>query len=160
MKQSVQMDRVQQNMRPGRITRDGFLGADGRKLVEILIEDDATVKRMGLAHEQIAQRMRVLRDAGARGLGGVVTVEGHFEVQVNSVRGRLPCPFGHAGTVAITNITVKNLNTKREIVYTDLNVHMIERHGFYEGKGAPLRLEPREIAEILEVKRIDREPVL
>ena len=155
MKQSVQMDMIQDSMRAGVITRDGFLGTDRRKLVEILIEDDETVKRMGYTHEQIARRMQELRDAGVRGLGNIVAVEPHFEVKVDSVRGGLPCPFGHHGIIPKTNITVRNLEKETEITYTELNVHMIGAHGFYEGKGAALRLEPKDLVEVLEIAQLD-----
>jgi hypothetical protein len=155
MKQSVQMDIIQGNMRPGVITRDGFLGTDRRKLVEILVEDDEHVKRIGYTHQQIARRMQEFRDAGVRGLGSIVPVEPHFEVTVDSVRGGLPCPFGHPGIIPKTNITVKNLEKGTEITYTELNVHMIGAHGFYEGKGAELRLEPKDLVEVLEIVPFD-----
>ncbi len=151
MKQTVQMDRIQQNMAPGVMTRDGFLGTDGRKLIDILISDDAAVKRLDLDHRKIAAAMRHLRNAGTRGLGELITVPPHFEVRVESVRGKLPCPFGHPGLVAKTNITVRNLKQDREITFTDLHIHLIEAHGFYEGKGSSFRLDPADLVEILEV---------
>jgi hypothetical protein len=150
MKQTPEMDRIQRDMQPGVICRDGFLGNDTRKLVEILIEDDAEVKRLGTTHEDIANRMRDLRDAGMKGLGEFVTVPPHFEVRVDSVRGKLPCPFGHPGVIPKTNTTVKNLESGEEITYTDLNIHMIGSHGFYEGKGACFRLEPVDLLRILQ----------
>lgn len=151
MKQTVQMDRIQRNMARGVMTRDGFLGTDGRKLIDILIADDAEVKRLDLDHQRIAAVMRSMRDAGSRGLGELTAVPPHFEVRVESVRGKLPCPFEHPGLIAKTNILVRNLESGREITYTDLHIHLIEAHGFYEGKGSPYRLEPTELVEILEV---------
>jgi hypothetical protein len=151
MKQTVQMDRVQRNMARGVMTRDGFLGTDSRKLIDILISDDAAVKRLDLDHRRIASVMRGLRNAGARGLGEFIGVPPHFDVRVESVRGKLPCPFEHPGLLAKTNITVRNLDKKREVTFTDLHIHLIEAHGFYEGKGSPYRLEPGELAEILEI---------
>jgi hypothetical protein len=152
MKQTVQMDRIQEKMAPGVITLDGFLGSDRRKLVDILIEDDEAVKRSDLNHQQIARRMVELRDAGMQGLGELIDVAPHFEVRVDSVRGKLPCPFGDPGIFPKTNITVRNLRLDREIVYTDLHIHMVGSHGFYEGKGSKFRLEPAALAEILEVQ--------
>jgi len=151
MKQTVQMRMIQEKMKPGVITRDGFLGAEKRNLIDILIEDDETVKRMNLTHQIIANRMIELRDAGMQGLGDFISVEPHFEVRVDSVRGKLPCPFGDPGIFPKTNITVQNLKKNREILYTDLNIHLIYSHGFYEGKGSPFRLDPKDLVEILEV---------
>ena len=146
MKQTPQMQRVQENMRPGAITLEGFLGSDRRNLGDILIEDDAEVKRMGLTHEEIASRMNELREAGKEGLGEFITVPPHFEVRVDSVRGKLPCPFEHPGLFPKTNITVRNTRLDREITYTDLQIHLIEAHGFYEGKGSRYRIDPEELA--------------
>lgn len=152
MKQTVQMREIQEKMKPGIITRDGFLGADSRNLIDILTEDDAEVKRLNLSHMQIAQRMRELRDAGKNGLGDFISVPPHFEVRVDMVRGKLPCPFGHPGLIQKTNIQVRNLEIKREITFTDMHIHMIGEHGFYEGKGSPFRLEIRDLIETLEIE--------
>ncbi len=151
MKQSPQMQRIQENMRPGAITLEGFLGRDTRNLADILEEDNAAVRRLDLSHGAIAQRMEELKNAGAEGLGEFIEVAPHFEVRVESVRGKLPCPFAHPGVYPKTNITVKNLQTGRSIVYTDMHIHLIGSHGFYEGKGSVYRLEPEDLAEILEV---------
>jgi hypothetical protein len=139
-------------MRPGVITRDGFLGSDRRNLIDMLIEDEAEVKRRSLEHREIAHRMIELRDAGMRGLGEFISVEPHFEVRVDSVRGKLPCPFGDPGVFPKTNVTVRNLRLAREIDYTDLHIHLVLAHGFYEGRGSPFRLEPVDLVEILEVE--------
>ena len=152
MKQTVQLKQAQERMKPGVITRDGFLGTDIRNLIDILVEDEATVKRMSLTHQVIAGRMIELRDAGMRGLGDFISVEPHFEVRVDSVRVKLPCPFGDPGVFPKTNITVRNLAKGAEITYTDMHIHMVGSHGFYEGKGSPFRLDPKNLAEVLEIE--------
>lgn len=151
MKQTVQLQNAQERMKPGIITRDGFLGDDGRKLIDILLEDDATVKRIGLTHQQIAERMIELRDLGMRGLGEFISVEPHYEIRVDSVRGKLPCPFGDPGIFPKTYTIVKNLELDEKITFTDLNIHMIYAHGFYEGRGAPFRLDPEKLSNILDI---------
>lgn len=150
MKQTRKLDNVEREMRPGVITRDGFLGEDHRHLVDILEADAAEVRRLGLTHEQIAERMQELSEAGRRGLGEPIRVEPHFEVRVDGVRGKLPCPF-HGGIFPKTNTIVQNVNRDRRITYTDLNIHMVREHGFYEGKGSPFRVAPRDLAEVLEI---------
>lgn len=152
MKQTVQMREIQEKMKPGVITRDGFLGTDGRNLIDILTEDDAEVKRMDLTHKQIADRMRKLRKAGKEGLGDFISVAPHFEVRVDMVRGKLPCPFGHPGLIQKTVIQVRNLTKSREITFTDMHIHIIGEHGFYEGKGSPFRLEVRDLIDTLEIE--------
>ena len=155
MKQTEQMREIQERMKPGVIVRDGFLGTDGRNLIDILVEDDAEVKRLNLTHKRIAARMLELRKAGKEGLGDVVDVAPHYEVRVDTMRGKLPCPFGHPGLVRKTIIQVRNLQKNRDITFTDMNIHMIDEHGFYQGKGSPFRLEIRDLIEILEIESHD-----
>jgi hypothetical protein len=153
MKQPPHLDEVQRQMQPGVITAEGFLGSEARDLAAILDDDGAQVRRRGLTHERIAQRMRELRDAGAAGLGEFLDVPPHFQVRVESVRGKLPCPFGDRCLVQKGFTVVKNRSSGGEITFTDLAVHLIEAHGFYQGRGSPYRLEPDEIVEVLEVRR-------
>lgn len=150
MKQTPEMDRYQHNMRPGCITLKGMMGNDRRNLQDVLIEDDAEVKRLGTTHLAIATRMQELRDAGTRGLGEQITVPEHYQVRVDSVRGKLPCPF-EDGIAQKTFIQVENTALGKTITYTDLHIHMIKEHGFYEGHGSGFRLPPVDLVEILEV---------
>lgn len=151
MKQTALLDRAQANMRRGKLTRDGFLGTDDRPLIDILDGDQAAVRRLGLTHAEIAARMRHFYEKGKAGLGLATRVAPHFEVQVESVRGRLPCPFGHGGLYAKTNITVRNLVLQEEVAFTELGVHLVEAHGFYQGRGSPYRMAPAGLVRILEI---------
>lgn len=151
MKQTEQMKEIQERMKPGVITLDGFLGADGRNLIDILVEDDAEVKRLNLTHEKIAARMQELRDAGKEGLGDFISVSPHYEVSVDIARGKLPCPFGHRGLIRKSMIKVRNLEKDREITYTDMNIHMVNEHGFYQGKGSAFRMEISDLIDILDI---------
>jgi len=146
------MKKIEVNMRPGVITLHGFLGGDDRDLATIIDTDNAAVIRLGLTHEQIAARMEELSKEGLEGLGEFIKIEFGFEVKVDSVRGKLPCPFDHPGIFAKVNTTVRNIRLDREITYTLLHIHLIGEHGFYEGKGSPFRLEPRDLIEILEIE--------
>ncbi len=153
MKQSPQLQHIQEQMKPGVITLDGFLGTDDRNLIDILIEDDGTVRRLGRTHRAVSNKMQHLRDAGYKGLGEFITVDGHFEVRVDSVRGKLPSPFGGPHLYQKINTIVRNTKLNTEIVFTDMHIHFIRDHGFYEGKGSLFRLEPEDLITILEVPR-------
>jgi hypothetical protein len=151
MKQTPEMNEIQQRMQPGVLTLDGFLGHDHRNLIDILVEDDARVSRRDVTHEQIAAAMRSLMDAGAEGLGEFVSVPPHFEVRVESVRGKLPCPFGDRGLHRKTNVSVRNTESGEEVAFSALLIHLIGEHGFYEGLGSPYRVDPENLIRILEV---------
>ena len=58
---------------------------------------------------------------------------------------------GEHGRHRKTIVTVRNLRLRKEITFSDLNIHLIAAHGFYEGKGSPFRLEPVELAQVLEI---------
>lgn len=150
MKQSPVYDRIEAAMRPGVITRDGFLGPDRRRLAEILDADDGEVKRLGFTHAGLAARMRAVRDAAVAGLGEPIEMGDHFEVRVDAARGRLACPFGDCGLHEKTFVVVRNLRTGGQLSFSDLNIHLIESHGFYEGRGATFRVEPALIVAVLE----------
>lgn len=151
MKQDPNLRKAQENMRPGVITVQGFLGPDQRDLVQIIDEDDAKVKALGLSHQQIAERMKELRDAGKAGLGDFIDVPPHYSVKVDSVRGKLRSPFGDPGLISKCNTTVHNKKNNREITYTDMSISFIEKHRFYQGKGSLFRLEPEDLAAILDI---------
>jgi len=156
MKQTPEYQAIQQQMAPGVITLDGFLGTDTRNLIDIIASDDARVHALNVTHEAIAERMQYFRDAGLDGLGEFLKIDGNFEVRVDSVRGKLPSPFGGRGMYEKVNTTVRNLSDGREVTYTDLHIHFVRDHGFYEGLGSPFRIEPADLVSVLEVPATDQ----
>ena len=154
MKKADILNSIEQRLRDSTATREGFLGQDARGLAAILKADDEAIRRHGLTHAQIAQHLLALRQAGWAGLGEPVSVPPHFEVCVDAARGTLPCPFGDQGSFAKVNTTVHNLESGKEITFTDLNIHLIAAHGFYEGHGAQFRLDPEQLMDTLEIGKI------
>ncbi len=151
VKQSPELDRVEQNMRPMCLCAEGFLGRDPRKLIEILTEDQGTVNSLGLNHEAIAQRLRSITEKARGGWGDPVVLEGKFEVEVHEARGKIPCPWGHPSPYAKNHVKLKKMETGENLVWSDLTIHLIEEHGFYQGRGSPYRLDPSEVKRILEL---------
>jgi hypothetical protein len=151
MKQSPDWDRIKERMLPGRLTRDGMLGTDARSLPEIIDADDAAVLRLGLTHGRIAHRLRALQEAARERLGDAVVLHGIYEVRCEETRGIIPCPFGHPGRFLKCVTYLKHLPTGRTLQWSDLGVHMIEDHGFYQGRGAPFRLDPSDLAALLDI---------
>ena len=74
MKKTDILNPIEQTLRQASATREGFLGSDERSLAAILRADAATVRRRGLTHARIAQRLLALRQAGWEGLGEPVSV--------------------------------------------------------------------------------------
>jgi len=74
---------------------------------------------------------------------------GKLRVKSEDFKGALVCPWPHPGTFDKRITTVEHLETGQQVTWTDLNIHMIAEHGFFEGKGAFFRIEPAEIVSIL-----------
>src|SRR3989339_763380 len=115
MKKADILNPMEQRLRDSTATREGFMGRDERRLAAILKADDAAIRRRGLTHAHIAQRLLALRQAGWEGLGESVSVPPHFEVCVDAARGALPCPFGDQGSFAKVNTTLHNLENGKTI---------------------------------------------
>jgi hypothetical protein len=129
----------------------GFLGYDPRKLIEILTEDQGTVNSLGLSHGIIAERLKVITEEARDGWGDPVVVEDKFEVEVHEARGKIPCPWGHPGLYPKTHVKLEKIGTGEALIWSDLAIHLIGEHGFYQGRGSPYRLDPSEIKRILEI---------
>jgi hypothetical protein len=152
MKQTPQEKKIYENFKPGKITKEGFLGDDTRHLHDIIEDDLHTLNRLGVSKEQIAERLQYFIEEGKKGLETSVDL-GDFTTQVIWRRGMLPSPFGDPKRLYHKIVaTVFNKKLKKEMKYSQLNVHMIKDHGFFEGKGSVFRLEPEEVVEVLEIK--------
>jgi hypothetical protein len=64
-------------------------------------------------------------------------------------RGIQPSPFKD-GTESGSCATVRNLDNGKTLTYGLLLPYMIERYGFYEGKGTSYRLEPHDVVEVFD----------
>lgn len=150
MKLTPEERRIEENMQPGNISANGFLGQDTRNLTDIIRSDQVTVDQLGLSHQQIANRLRTLTDKGKAGLGRPVILEDEaLSVTVEDYRGMIPCPFQDHISHDKRLTTCTTLKDRRTVRWSDLNIHMIEAHGFYEGRGSPFRIEPETVAAVL-----------
>ena len=149
MKQSPNLQDIQEAMKPGSLSAEGFLGKDDRSLSDILQADQQTVRRLGVTHQAIAAAMRRLTEVAKTGLGKPVELEGQYEATDDEFMGRLPCPFRDNFKAEKRITTVRNLATGQTMSWSDLNIHMIEAHGFYEGLGSHYRLDPATLVDFL-----------
>jgi len=149
--QSPALDEVERKMRPSEDFRHGFLGTDSRKLVQIIDEDQRALRELGLSDERIASELERLTQAAREALGGPVTVDGKFVVRMQVARGRIPSPWGGPKLFRKTRVTLEKLSTGESLAWSDLSLHLLREHGFYQGEGSPYRLDPRRVQRILEL---------
>lgn len=150
MKQSPRDKKLEAVLRSTQLVAGGFMGTDPRHPVEVIEQDLIAMEDLGVTTIQLAQRMRELTERAKPRLGTWIdSVSGKLRIKSEDFKGMLVCPWPHPGQFDKRITTVEHLETGRQIAWTDLNIHMIEEHGFFEGKGAFFRIEPKEIVRIL-----------
>lgn len=149
MKKSPQLERLEEILRSSRLSAFGFLGDDKRSLWEILDADARQLAKLGRTKEEVAQRMRELSDIAGKGLGDRVEAGDNLEVSATDPRGVIACPWPHAFRANKTVTYARRTDTGEEVYWSDLSIHLIEEHGFFQGKGSPFRLEPDKLVEII-----------
>lgn len=149
MKQSPELALIQANMVPGALSAHGFIGDDSRNLADIILSDVQSLERIGMTQESLADRMQEMTELGLGGLGRPVSMEARFEIEVEDYKGAIPCPFKDNVKAKKRQTRVRRLDTGATIRWTDLNIHMIREHGFFEGYGSPYRLDPAELVSFL-----------
>lgn len=147
MKMTPKYIKAQENMKPGKITANGFLGDDDRNIIDIIQNDEEEFQFLGLDFVEVAKLMRKLMREGLKGLGESIRFE-KWEIRVDEARGFLPCPF-QDGIFRKRVAVVKNLNNNKEIMYSELSLHLLAAHYFLQGKGSKFRLEPVNIKNVL-----------
>ena len=141
MKENPIDSKVRQDM------QERFLGSDTRLIAQIIESDEAELRAAGLGADELARAMRRLTEKGMESLGDEVQADG-FMVRVEEYMGRIGCPFKHGVREAKRNTTAADPRG-RVMTWTDMSIHLIERHGFFQGEGSDYRLEPLELAEFL-----------
>jgi len=143
---------LEESMGPGRLSKGGFLGKD-EKLGEVLNADDETVKRLGLTHGKIADRLEYfIKAVNCYPERDGKIVDGRFHVSGIVWRGVQPCPWDGTSKYGSIDMTVKNLATEESISFPGLIVHLIREHKFYEGPKSHYRVDPEKAARVLEIK--------
>jgi hypothetical protein len=148
MKKSPKDERIEKLLRSSRLVADGFLGCDERDLQKIIDDDASVLEKLGYTAGELSEKMRQLTGAARPMLGNPVQI-GPLTVTYEDFKGAIVCPWPHPGRFAKAITTVERIDTHERIRWTDLNIHMIAEHGFFEGKGSAFRIEPSELIKII-----------
>ena len=149
MKKSPDTQKLEQILKSPAFSSAGFMGTDARSLAEIIDADLAELARLSYTPQQITERMGQITDTAAKALGNWISIDDTRRAMIAEAKGRIPCPWPHAGNFAKRVTILKDTNTGSEIKWSDLNIHLIAEHNFFEGRGSAFRIEPKEIVEML-----------
>lgn len=146
---------LEADMRPGASSTAGFLGPD-EKLVEVLTADNrCVVEDLGLTHQELARHLHAQAAVGYWQLKHQESNQPflyhgrRFKISLTFTRGSQPSPF-QDGTQSGANASVENLDNGQELSFALLVPHMIERYGFYEGRGTSYRVDPEKIVGVFD----------
>ena len=148
MKRPPKFDELEKLLQSSRLVADGFLGRDKRPLREIIETDLAELEKLGFTAKQTANRMQQLSNAAKTMLANPIRLGG-LAVTYEDYKGTIVCPWPHPGRFAKAITTVQQIDTGKTIKWSDLNIHMIAEHSFFEGIGSTFRIEPSELIKII-----------
>ncbi|MCP4261650.1 MAG: hypothetical protein GY774_29735 [Planctomycetes bacterium] len=149
MKESPKMQKLEQMLRSSQLVAGGFMGDDSRNAMEVIDTDTYQVSKLGYTMEQIAARMQVITDSAKTGLGTSVKIDDKRQASVEEAKGLLTCPWPHIGRYVKRITTVEHLDSGETIRWSDLNIHLIAKHSFFEGRGATFRIEPEKLINFI-----------
>jgi hypothetical protein len=149
MKQSPEMQRLEEILRSSELAAGGFMGNDPRPVTEVIETDAAKLFALDVPVERLVARMKEITDAAQEGLGNWVQLGADREAKVDEARGLIPCPWPHQERFCKRVTTVRLTRTNRTVRWSDLSLHMIAAHGFFQGKGSYFRIEPAELVGVL-----------
>lgn len=155
MKLTPQERQLVDRMAPGVLCAEGFLGTDGRSPGEILAADAHAVESLGLTHERIAAKLDEIMRTAEAAFGNPVSVGEGLSAVCSDAMGPIPCPWGRCGLFTKGQIDLTDLAGGATLRFTPLSVHLVRRHGFYQGRGSRYRLDPADLARLLDMSTDD-----
>jgi len=149
MKKSPQQEKFEKMLDASKFSACGFMGRDTRTIWEIIDADTAKLEKLGITKEKIAARMQEITVHGIRGIGDWIAVSDTIRAMVDDTRGKIPCPWAHGIRCLKRITTIERIDTGQTLRWSDLSIHLILAHGFFQGKGSPFRLEPEDLVNAL-----------
>jgi hypothetical protein len=149
MKKTPEIEKLDNILRSSRIVAGGFMGHDNRDALEIVQADTRTVERLGYSLEQVASRMSQITAIAKEALGVYVEVGSGLRGCVDEAKGKVVCPWPHPASFDKRLTTVIAVDSGEEITWSDLHIHLIQEHGFFEGQGSSMRIEPEKLITLI-----------
>ena len=149
MKESPESKKLEEVLRSSKLVAGGFMGGDNRSVSEIISTDAGELSKLGYSIEEIVRRMQEITDDAIKALGNWIDIDEKLRAVVEEAKGPLVCPWPHPGGYDKRVTTVEIKETGESIFWSDLNIHLIAKHSFFEGKGSAFRVEPKKLVDVI-----------
>lgn len=152
MKQSPREQELMRNLGPSRFSSQGFLGSDPRPVDEIVSEDLASLEQNQVSREALVAALTEAYNKAKEAFGAEVLIRPGLTAVFHESMGRVPSPFQGDGVFEKGQTLVEDVEGGHRIIITRLGIHLIEKHGFFQGRGSPYRIEPHRAMEMFRLR--------
>ncbi len=149
MKRSPFEKEVMTSLGPSRFSGEGFLGTDARSPEEIASEDSGRLRKRGVTRESLATALKQAYQKARDAFGGEVVIRTGVTAVFHESMGRVPSPFPGEGVFEKGEAVVTERKTGARLIITQLSLHLIEKHGFFQGVGSRYRIDPDRAIDML-----------
>ena len=151
MKKSPFEKELLRNLGPSKFSAEGFLGEDTRPIDEIISEDLRSLEQTGVSLGHLVEALRQVYLKARQSLGAELEVRPGVTALFHEARGRIPSPFRDGMTFEKGEAVVTDRGSGRRLILTSLGLALIERHGFFQGRGSRYRIDPAEAVKLLDL---------
>lgn len=137
---------------PSKFSAEGFMGEDSREPGRIIADDLEELRKTGVEKSALVSALREVYEKARSALGNPVRVTDHLTAVHYESRGKIPSPFSGDGLFPKGEVDLEDGSTGKKATISALSIHLIEKHGFFQGRGSRYRLEPGEIVRMLSLK--------
>ncbi|WP_157493291.1 hypothetical protein [Desulfonatronovibrio magnus] len=141
MKRSPQEQQIIKCLGPSKFSATGFMGNDPREVEEVISDDANTLEKAGLDRQMAAHILEKIFHRAASAIGDPIEIADGVTAEYIACRGKIPSPFPGEGAFA-KNMVQVYMDRETFFYINSLSIHLIRKHGFFQGTGSPFRIEP------------------
>ena len=137
------------NLKASRFSARGFLGTDSRPLDEIISEDMSILGKHQVSKKRLVEALEDVYNKAKEALGTEVVIRPGVKAVFYEAMGRIPSPFPGEGVFEKGEAILTEMDSGDVLNITRLGIHLIAKHGFFQGQGSPYRIDPIKVLKIL-----------
>ncbi|MBN1757128.1 MAG: hypothetical protein JW863_02355 [Chitinispirillaceae bacterium] len=133
---------------PSKFSAEGFLGDDRRSVEEIIEDDRQKCENLGTTSVYLAKCLAKAFQKAESAMGDPVELGPGISATLFEARGKIPSPFRGDGVFQKGEVMIYEEEKKTTLFITRLGIHMIKKHGFFQGRGSRYRIEPADVLRL------------